>query len=429
MAHIPGYNYCGPGTYDYSKKPKNQLDRLCRKHDLDYKKYGASAYTTWNKADSDFLGRVKNVKGPWARVVEGVFRAKKLTQMDYSNQAGTKRTIPDYWKQVKPGPRFKKQKMYKRKYVKRFKGRGRKYGYRKRRFGRRVRSRSRRRYRRAGLGGYRRLRKTVNSLRKKDFAEKTKNFNRVFDSGTISVGINDVNYHNFSNAFALTTLRNHLNALQVADTVTLGTTGISTIDAYDVSGDVKVRYKYAKETVRIKNNNLVNAVLDIYWCMPKRNTNNTPGTCVAAGFPDRGLTNTSDNRLVWLPHDSQDFMKTYRVYKHKVKTLKPGDHWTVQHSMGRRYISDDFLSNITGEYISGISTQLFVRIRGDVCHDTTTDTLVGYDAAQVDYVVTQSYTLLFSDAIRTKFNAFTINTDAITTGEQALHDVEMETKE
>ena len=35
--HLPGYNYCGPGTKDFSKKPKNALDRACREHDLAYR--------------------------------------------------------------------------------------------------------------------------------------------------------------------------------------------------------------------------------------------------------------------------------------------------------------------------------------------------------------------------------------------------------
>jgi len=34
--HIPGYNYCGPGTEDFTATPRNALDRACRTHDLAY---------------------------------------------------------------------------------------------------------------------------------------------------------------------------------------------------------------------------------------------------------------------------------------------------------------------------------------------------------------------------------------------------------
>ena len=34
--HIPGYNYCGPGTSDFGARPRNALDACCRKHDLAY---------------------------------------------------------------------------------------------------------------------------------------------------------------------------------------------------------------------------------------------------------------------------------------------------------------------------------------------------------------------------------------------------------
>ena len=34
--HIPGYNYCGPGTEDFTAQPVNALDAACRRHDLAY---------------------------------------------------------------------------------------------------------------------------------------------------------------------------------------------------------------------------------------------------------------------------------------------------------------------------------------------------------------------------------------------------------
>lgn len=65
QVHIPGYNYCGPGTVDFSKKPINALDALCREHDLDYQKIiddGGNPYTSYNWADKKFAKSVETVR-------------------------------------------------------------------------------------------------------------------------------------------------------------------------------------------------------------------------------------------------------------------------------------------------------------------------------------------------------------------------------
>lgn len=82
--HIPGYNYCGPGTVDFSKKPVNKLDSLCRQHDLDYQEIlesGENPYTTYNWADAKFERAVRKLRGEQrgfaSKLVETTFRAKR----------------------------------------------------------------------------------------------------------------------------------------------------------------------------------------------------------------------------------------------------------------------------------------------------------------------------------------------------------------
>lgn len=61
--HLPGYNYAGPNTKNYSKKPKNRLDSLCRMHDLAMRSLGKKySYTSWNSADDVFLFYVENLE-------------------------------------------------------------------------------------------------------------------------------------------------------------------------------------------------------------------------------------------------------------------------------------------------------------------------------------------------------------------------------
>lgn len=80
--HYPTYNYCGPLTWDFSKKPKNRLDRACRRHDIAYDKYhrrGKRYYTQANNADDKFLREIRRIRGPAAGFARSLFMAKKRT--------------------------------------------------------------------------------------------------------------------------------------------------------------------------------------------------------------------------------------------------------------------------------------------------------------------------------------------------------------
>jgi hypothetical protein len=61
--HIPGYNYCGPGTEFINRtkngdKPINSLDLCCYKHDETYIK---NNYTFSKESDIEFIQCSKNV--------------------------------------------------------------------------------------------------------------------------------------------------------------------------------------------------------------------------------------------------------------------------------------------------------------------------------------------------------------------------------
>jgi hypothetical protein len=75
MAHIPGYNFCGPGTYDFSKNPVNSLDWHCRVHDSSYR--SVSDYIYYNQADEDLLRGIDSITGPSASLVRGIFMTKR----------------------------------------------------------------------------------------------------------------------------------------------------------------------------------------------------------------------------------------------------------------------------------------------------------------------------------------------------------------
>ncbi len=78
--HIPGYHYCGPGTWDFSKEPVNTLDSLCRSHDVEG---GANYnYFRWGNADEAFYQKLKQYVGrtkDWVgRAILSLFGLKRL---------------------------------------------------------------------------------------------------------------------------------------------------------------------------------------------------------------------------------------------------------------------------------------------------------------------------------------------------------------
>lgn len=76
--HIPGYNYCGPGTTDFSRDPVNALDAACRVHDSGYTSW--SDYFVFNEADQKLLENISDIPGPSASLVRGVFMSKRWAQ-------------------------------------------------------------------------------------------------------------------------------------------------------------------------------------------------------------------------------------------------------------------------------------------------------------------------------------------------------------
>lgn len=82
--HIPGYNYCGPGTHDFTVAPTNNLDAACREHDISYdSKYvnkgieSVNPYFNFTQGDQDLINKASEEGGLSGRFIAGFFGAKK----------------------------------------------------------------------------------------------------------------------------------------------------------------------------------------------------------------------------------------------------------------------------------------------------------------------------------------------------------------
>ena len=82
--HIPGYNFCGPGTKVVTRlyrgdKGINELDEACKRHDVDYM-INYDDPKALIASDKRLREVAKKVKGPAAFVVDKVFLAVNLLE-------------------------------------------------------------------------------------------------------------------------------------------------------------------------------------------------------------------------------------------------------------------------------------------------------------------------------------------------------------
>lgn len=87
--HYPGYNYCGPGTKNFRRKPKNNIDRACRRHDKGYTSF--NDYFKYNMADAILLRELKKYRHEdpvAADVMISIFESKKIANDVYKKATG-----------------------------------------------------------------------------------------------------------------------------------------------------------------------------------------------------------------------------------------------------------------------------------------------------------------------------------------------------
>ena len=80
--HLPGYQFCGPGTRVYTRLLRgdqgiNELDKACRKHDIEYFKY-AGDNKGLREADNKLRRAAKKIGGVCPFFVDKVFFFKNI---------------------------------------------------------------------------------------------------------------------------------------------------------------------------------------------------------------------------------------------------------------------------------------------------------------------------------------------------------------
>jgi hypothetical protein len=83
--HLPGYNFCGPGTKVYTRLLNgdtgiNELDNACKVHDIEYLMYAGNDEKL-QQSDETLRRKAKKIGGFYADLIENAFSLKKIGEL------------------------------------------------------------------------------------------------------------------------------------------------------------------------------------------------------------------------------------------------------------------------------------------------------------------------------------------------------------
>lgn len=181
-----------------------------------------------------------------------------------------------------------------------------------------------------------------------------------------------------------------LNSLPYTNVAAPGTN--ATFDATTIVPNTKWAIQcYAKAVMR--NNYLFPIKVNCYICKPKVQTGTAPSAVVLTGITKIANPSISNNDQVDLfPSDSPDFHLLYKIIRSCSHELKTGDECIVPYSELIKY-DQEYQDLNTSNYNPPYSRFIMVRIQGVVCHDSTTDTNIGYASGKLDVVIHRTFKL------------------------------------
>lgn len=258
------------------------------------------------------------------------------------------------------------------------------------------------------------LKKKVRALESKvnqDLATHT--YKKAITSRAVQTSDSVVSYTQLK-GMDMTELESHLGALRFYDP---GTNALVTnsIVTGTYSRNLYIQNMYTKMVFR--NNYRVPCTIDVYVCIPKKDTSIGPNTAMNNGFTDQN--NPDQTSTLLYPSDSDQFKDLWTIAKHKKRILEPGKQFSVTHSCGRfHYDPADYdTHNMTYQKRYGSHVYL-IRLQGVLAHDQADTGQQGLAPCGVDYSQ-ERITKIRYDAGK-KLNDITLSDghDAFTTAEQ-----------
>lgn len=158
----------------------------------------------------------------------------------------------------------------------------------------------------------------------------------------------------------------------------------------------------------IRNNYQTDAVVTVYLCKSKDDTDLDVLAAWQAGLPDQAYNTvggalTEDSLLVY-PSDSQVFTDLYSSKRVAHKELPPGKSLEVSHTESNFEYTPSTVDSHNLDYQKDYkSFQYLVLVQGTIAHDTTVTAEQGYLPAGVDIVSTRSFKMQYNAGQNIKY--------------------------
>ncbi|AJP36445.1 putative capsid protein [Avon-Heathcote Estuary associated circular virus 19] len=361
--HYPGYNYLGPGTKNFDRAPRNDLDAAARKHDLDYGKLqrgGRNPYFKWFKADQRFLDRIAKDKSVPGWIARQTFRAKKYfaPQGDELPRKHTgkrsRSAIPVYLidrfshkKQKTLGGSLKKMRRTWRRPRALKRRRSASYG-RKRRY-------KRRRYP-SMKPLYRKIKRVAKGLGRMQHQNAVANVYRDVSSGNVSWDAGECAYKDITAILTSGQMDNVLSTFRVLQ-MDAGVNSRETLDLDTGTATANVKFVNARSRTVFRNNTTQRANIAVYVLTPTQDLSNTPSSLVSSGLTTAEATAPSIDIKYW-PVDSPIFRRYWKIVKKRTRALDPGDEMTVMMRRNKPFSWNNKPNDVNAESYRGMKSQV-----------------------------------------------------------------------
>lgn len=211
---------------------------------------------------------------------------------------------------------------------------------------------------------------------------------RVYDAQNFTSLQNAINWNTFymNDAGSIETV---LAQLKYYDPSAPGTL----ITAPGATGSYERKFTFTSTcTVDSRNNCQVPVELRVYWVRCMADTSISPEANLDNCLTD-SCNLTKESPIVF-PSDAVGSSQLWKVDKCKIFHLKPGGTCSVTLSCGKTTYDPSEYDNNPLAYQKGWkSSALLFRLRGEISHDNTTTTNVGYIGAVLDTVKRTTYTV------------------------------------
>lgn len=173
----------------------------------------------------------------------------------------------------------------------------------------------------------------------------------------------------------------------------------------------------SKMNLKLKNNTGLTINITMYEITPRTSSSVDAEDAVATGLDDRAKGNNGWETKVYMHAENSPYFREKFVVLSRVNVqIQPGELYAKTVVAPWVVHNPDYYDQNSAPQHPGMTRILFWKQWGDIAHDETTTTAVGYGASQLDGIVTYTYTYGFVDKTSQRTDTITDSYGAVTSG-------------